>query len=281
MIIDFHTHIFPEFFRDHREDLFPDEPAFRLLYESPKSRLAGREQLLESMDTEGIDRSVTFGFPWVHADHFRRHNDYILESVEKYPERLTGFCSFDVLCPEASQEAERCLAAGLSGIGELALYHGGLTGEYTAGLKDIMTLARERDVPVMLHTNEPVGHQYPGKTPMTLGQIHEFITAYPQNRIILAHWGGGIFFYALMKKDLQESLHKVWFDTAASPFLYRPEIYRAAVNIVGHGKVLFGTDYPLLAPGRYFQEMEGIGLSQEDWQAITGGNAASLLGLSI
>ncbi len=281
MIIDFHTHIFPRFFRDSREDFFPHESGFRLLYESPKSRLEGREQLLKSMDEEGVDRSVIFGFPWVHSDHSRRHNDYILESVERYPERFTGFCCFDPLSPEAPLEAERCLKAGLSGIGELAFYHEGLTGASIAGMKDIMALAREQDVPVMLHTNEPVGHQYPGKTPMSVREIHDFLKAYPHNPIILAHWGGGIFFYALMKKEVRESLKRVWFDTAASPFLYDPKIYRTAISIIGHDKILFGTDYPLLAPGRYFQEMEGVGLPQEARTAIMGENAASLLGISM
>ncbi|MBW2208882.1 MAG: amidohydrolase family protein [Deltaproteobacteria bacterium] len=280
MIIDFHTHIFPRFFRDSKEDYFAGESAFRLLYESPKSRLAGREQLLKSMDAEGVHRSVIFGFPWTHSDHFRRHNDYILETVEKYPDRFTGFCCFDPLSPEAPAEAERCLKEGLSGIGELALYSEGLSKSHIAGLKHIMILAREHDVPVMLHTNEPVGHQYPGKTPMTLKQIYDFLQAYPLNRIVLAHWGGGIFFYALMKKEVREVLQDVWFDTAASPFLYAPEIYRTVGTILGYEKILFGTDYPLLAPGRYFQEMEGVGLSSEDMTAITGGNAASLLGLS-
>ena len=281
MIIDFHTHIFPRYFRDNREDYFAGESAFRLLYESPKSRLAGREQLLKSMDAEGVHRSIIFGFPWTRSDHFRRHNDYILETVEKYPDRFTGFCCFDPLSPEAPGEAERCLKEGLSGIGELALYSEGLSKAHIAGLKDIMILAREHDVPVMLHTNEPVGHQYPGKTPMTLKQIYDFLQAYPLNRIVLAHWGGGIFFYALMKKEVREILQDVWFDTAASPFLYAPEIYRTAVNILGYEKILFGTDYPLLSPGRYFQEMEGVGLPSEDMKAITGGNAASLLGLSM
>jgi predicted TIM-barrel fold metal-dependent hydrolase len=279
MIIDFHTHIFPRFFRDRREDFFPGESAFRLLYASPKSRLAGRDQILKSMDKEGVDRSIIFGFPWTHPDHFQRHNDYILESVERYPGRFTGFCCFDPLAPEALLEAERSLEAGFSGIGELALYHEGLSAERIAGLKDIMTLARDHDVPVMLHTNEPLGHQYPGKTPMTLGQVYDFLKAYPHNRIVLAHWGGGVFFYAMMKREVRETLKKVWFDTAASPFLYAPEIYRTAVDILGHEKILFGTDYPLLAPKRYYQEMEGIGLQPEESKAIMGENAADLLGL--
>ncbi len=78
MIIDFHTHIFPPLFRKERERFFVREPGFRLLYDQPKSSLIGVEDLLRQMDEEEIQRSVVFGFPWEKADHFRRHNDYIL-----------------------------------------------------------------------------------------------------------------------------------------------------------------------------------------------------------
>lgn len=280
MIIDFHTHIFPRFFRERREDFFAREPAFKILYASPKSQLAGREQLLRNMDAEGIHTSVIFGFPWTDAERFRRHNDYILESVQKYPDRFVGFCCVDPLCPEAAGEAERCLQEGLSGIGELAFYAEGLSPANAAGLNGVMALARAHDVPVLLHTNEPIGHSYPGKSPMTLDQIYGFLKAYPENRIVLAHWGGGIFFYALMKKEVREVLRGVWFDTAASPFLYSPEIYRVAGQIMGFDHILLGSDYPLLAPSRYLEEIRTAGLTPENLAAVTGKNAARLLGLS-
>ena len=38
----------------------------------------------------------------------------------------------------------------------------------------------------------------------------------------MAHWGGGLPFYGLMKKEGPEVLRRVYFDTAASPYLYRP-----------------------------------------------------------
>ena len=231
------------------------------------------------MDAEGVSKAVIFGFPWAGAERFRRHNDYILESVQKYPDRLIGFCCFDPLSPKAPVEAERCLKEGLSGIGELAFYGEGLRPSNIAGLRVVMELARAHDVPVMLHTNEPVGHSYPGKSPITLDQIYGFIKAYPENRIVLAHWGGGLFFYALMKKEVKEVLRDVWFDTAASPFLYTPEIYRIAGEVAGFERILFGSDYPLLAPSRYLEDIRAAGLTSENVTALTGENAARLLGL--
>lgn len=280
MIIDFHTHIFPPFFRNDRASLFPGEPDFQWLYDSPGSKLAGGNELLGNMEEEGIDRSVVFGFPWKTADHFKRHNDYIVESVQRYPGRFTGFCCFDPLSKEAPKEAERCLNAGLTGIGELAVYDRGFTGDVIDGLDDIMNVCLQHDAPVLLHTNEPVGHSYPGKQPMTLNQLYGLCKRYPSNRIILAHWGGGLFFYGLMKKGVREVMKNIWFDTAASPFLYSPDIYRVAGEIMGVDRILFGSDYPLIKPGRYFREMESAGLSPEAVEKIKGQNALTLLRLA-
>jgi hypothetical protein len=122
-----------------------------------------------------------------------------------------------------------------------------------------------------------VGHNYPGKTPNTLAQIYRMVERFPANAIVLAHWGGGLLFFNLLKKEVKDRLKNVYFDTAASPFLYDPGIYRLAVQIVGADKILFGSDYPLLAPGRYFAEMEAARLSELERARICGANADRLL----
>lgn len=276
MIIDAHTHIFPDKVCRSREDYFEGEEAFRLLYDSPKSRLIGADILVESMDKHGVDRSVTFGFPWKHPDFYRKNNDYVIRSVQKYPDRLIGLCCLDVYSPGAVAEVERCLGAGLSGVGELAFYQSGIEPDALERLSPIMELCREKGAPVMIHTNEPVGHIYPGKTPNTLAQIYALAKGFPDNKIILAHWGGGIFFYHLLKKEARETLKNIYFDTAASPFLYTPEIYPTAIGLAGVEKILLGTDYPLLPPDRYFRELESAGVSIEDREKICGLNTAGL-----
>ncbi|UCF85757.1 MAG: amidohydrolase family protein [Desulfobacteraceae bacterium] len=277
MIIDFHTHVFPSFFRDERKAFFPDEPTFETLYLSPKAKLVSAKELLRSMDEDEVHKSVIFGFPWENPDNYRRHNDYVIESVNQYPDRFIGFCCFSPLAAGGPREAERCLNAGLSGVGELAVYGTGLSADIVDALKEVMELCSQFDVTLLLHANEPVGHDYAGKTPMTLRQLYDFLKAYPLNRIVLAHWGGGIFFYSLMKKEVREVLQNVWFDTAASPYLYTPDIYRIAGEAIGFEKILFGSDYPLLKPQRYFKEMTAAGLSPRSVELVKGLNAEKLL----
>lgn len=279
MIIDFHTHIFPQEIREDREKYFPFESAFKLLYSSPKSKLAGAKEIVDSMDIEGVDKSVVFGFPWRSSDLSKRHNDYILEAVDRFPERLAGFCCIDPFNKEAVPEVVRCLEAGLSGIGEIALYQSGIDGASQEKLKPLMEICEDKNLPVLIHTNEPVGHYYPGKTPNTLEQIYRLVRKFSNNKIVLAHWGGGMFFFNLLKKEVGEYLKNVYFDTAASPFLYYPQIYQIAIQIIGKNKILFGSDFPLLKPSKYFKEFEKAGLSKDEIKSICGNNAARLLNL--
>ena len=277
MIIDAHTHIFPSSIRENRNGFFKGERAFQSLYSSPKAKLVGARELIAAMDEAGVQKSIVFGFPWENVEYFKLNNDYVVEAVNRYPERLVGLACFSPFSPKGALEAGRCLDEGLGGVGELAVYSDGITAQVVENLAPVMALCRERNALFMLHTNEPVGHQYPGKTPNTLLQIYDFVKAYPRNRIILAHWGGGLLFYALMKKEVKGVLQNVWFDTAASPFLYQPEMYRVAGEAVGFDKILFGSDFPLLKPQRYFKEMGEAGLSDDQMGLIMGLNAQQLL----
>jgi uncharacterized protein len=276
MLIDVHTHIFPPEVVQDRQRFFEGEPAFRLLYDSPKAKLGTVESLLEAMERNGVQRAVVFGFPWQRNDLTMRHNDYVLESAAKHAPALIPLGCVDPLGSGSLGEAERCLTHGARGLGELAIY--GPVDEQVAlrCFEDLIECCRMLDGIMLVHANEPVGHWYPGKAPLGLDFYYALARSAAGVPLILAHWGGGLGFYELLKKDAPETLGKVYYDTAASPFLYQPSMYARMAAIVGVQRILFGSDYPLLAPGRYFREMAEAGLSDEEIRAITGENAAGL-----
>lgn len=280
MIVDAHTHIFPPDVCDFREKYcVPEEVAFSSIYRDPKARLVDAEGMVSMMDEQGVDRAVVFGFPWVSQNAARWHNDYVLDAQARYPDRLTGLACFDPLQPWSVDEAERALAAGLSGLGELALYSYGFNRTAVERFAELGGLCLKYNRALLVHVNEPIGHDYPGKAPMTLKEIYNLIQAVRGVKLILAHWGGGVFFYNLLKKEVPEALSDVYFDTAASPFLYRPEIYAAAARIVGPERILFGSDYPLIKPERYFKEIEASGLGPDQVRMVEGINAARVFDL--
>ena len=279
MIIDIHTHMFPPDICNHRQNYFENEPEFKLLYDSPKSALIGASELIHNMDEQGVDMSVVFGFPWNSLETSKFQNDYIMKMVDAHPDRLIGFCCLNPAHPEAVREVERCLQGGLKGVGELAFYQSGFDDHTLDALSPVMALCEENDLPVLIHTNEPVGHLYPGKAPMTLLEIYRMVQRFPRNTLILAHWGGGLFFYHLMKKEVKNALARVYVDTAASPYLYDIGIYPVAGTAFGYDKILMGSDFPLLKPSRYINDMKKARVPDDALAAVSGGNAAKLLGL--
>ncbi len=276
MIIDAHTHIFPPRVRESRERFFEGEPDFEHIYGNPRSTMVGADDLIRSMDENGVDVSIVFGFPWRNVETAKMHNDYVLEAVSRYPNRLVGLACVYPLSKGSDVEIDRALDNGMKGVGELAIYVERNLGDLHEEMGHVAEIVRERKIPLLLHCNENVGHSYPGKADIRLKTIYGFLKGLPETPIILAHWGGGIFFYELMKKEVREVMRNIYYDTAASPFLYRPEVYEIAMRICGEGKILFGSDYPLIAPKRYFKEMKESGLTESQMEKIRGLNAQKL-----
>jgi predicted TIM-barrel fold metal-dependent hydrolase len=122
-----------------------------------------------------------------------------------------------------------------------------------------------------------VGHPYPGKITLSLARVYQLIQASPGTRFVLAHLGGGLLFYELMKKEVREVLKNTWYDTAAAPFLYDPLLYSVALMIGLEEKILFGTDFPLLKTERYLKEFQESGIGRAAMEKILGGNAKKVL----
>lgn len=277
MIIDFHTHIFPERITDARGGFLSD-PSFGLIYASEKSSLAGAGELLDYIRDHDIRGCVAMGFPWHSSDICLMHNEYMCRAMIAGEGRIFPFG----MVPRGDIGSVRKTAgdikgSGLYGIGEIAFYDTGLDADGERFLHEVFASAIEFDLPVCLHLNEPVGHSYPGKYEPSLGVVYRLLSSYSECRVILSHWGGGMLFYELMP-EVRGVLRNVWYDTAATPYLYGRDIYSTALGIIPPEKILFGSDFPLLGVERYRRVIEaGTG---DAAPLIMGLNAGRLLGIN-
>lgn len=279
MIIDFHTHVFSPRVKKNRGKYIGSDPCFAILYSQKEAELATADELIASMDRDGVDISVILNIGWTTHELCVETNDYILESIARYPDRLIGFCAVQPLSPEvAIAEIERCVRGGIRGIGELRLDVQLLDLNGGEIMEPIVDVIRENKLILLFHASEPVGHHYPGKGGVTPDTLYPFITRFADLTIVCAHWGGGLPFYALMP-EVKQAMSNVYFDTAASPFLYSPQVYSQVAQLVGGDKILFGSDYPLLAQGRLLKEIDSLDLPQETKNSILSGNARRLLGI--
>jgi len=248
------------------------------LYADPKARMMSTGELLALMDEEGVDLALVGGFPWSDEDKAKRHNEWLLAQAGRYPARLRPLASFDVLAPWAFRHAEAMLAAGHRGLGELALYDRGFGPRELDILEALGSLCREKNRPLLMHVNEPIGPAYPGRAPLEPGQIYALVRRLAGVRLILAHFGGGLPFLAALKREVRESLALVRFDTAAMPYVYAPAALSMALKVLGPEIFFLGTDWPLLKPSRYRRYFEAAGLTPRETELILGGAAADWLG---
>lgn len=278
VIIDFHTHVFSPELAARRDEYLRKDPCFGELYSNPRAKIATAEELIASMDKAGVDISVVLNFGWASQQLCTETNDYIMDCVGRYPHRLVGFFAVQPAAgDEALAEIERCAAAGLKGIGELRPDSQGFDLGDAALMAPFAEAVRRHNLVILTHASEPVGHVYPGKGDVLPQMLYRFITAFPDLRLVCAHWGGGLPFYALMP-EVASALQNVWFDTAASPFLYRDEIFCHMADILGPERILFGTDYPLIAQERLIGRIRALGMAEDTEAMILGGNAERLLG---
>lgn len=263
--------------REERSFYLKRDPCFASLYPNAKAEMVTAEELVASMDESGIDRSVVLNIGWTSHELCRESNDYIMEAVSRYPQRLIGFCALQLRAGEAAiAELERCCRGGMQGIGEMRSDIQGFDIGDATIMKPIAAIAEREGLIILTHASEPVGHIYPGKGALTPEILYRFIANFPQLHIVLAHWGGGLPFYALMP-EVAEVLKNVFFDTAASPFLYRDLVFRHGIELVGADKILFGSDYPLIAQTRLIERIKSLNLPPEVEDKILGANAQRLL----
>ncbi len=294
MIIDSHIHMYmPEVYQDPQAWARKvDEPYWALLITGRPGRpsiqgWATVERLLLDMDQAGVDRVVMQGMYWQNLETCVTQNNWYIKWCRQYPHRLVGFA---VVQPKAGDraldEVRRAVGEGLRGLGEMLPYAQGYHMRDPDFLR-VVELLIQLNVPLCLHVSEPVGHVYPGKSTTPLEDYFWLATQYPELKLILAHWGGLLPFYELMK-GVPEQLKNVYYDTAATPLLYRREVYKAVVDVVGAQKILYGSDYPLLIyPGyereprftRLLDEMRSAGLTSQELGLVLGGNVARLLNL--
>ena len=131
---------------------------------------------------------------------------------------------------------------------------------------------------MLLHCSEPVGHVYAGKGTATPDRVAGLAMRHPSLRLVCAHLGGGLPFYAHMP-EVRDLCRRLWFDTAAGPFLYTPSAYRAVADLCGADRLLFGSDHPLLPARRYVDAFAQAELTPAERALVMGGNAQALLDL--
>lgn len=271
MIIDFHTHIFPDRIAEATIKMLSEKAGF------PNYLDARAESLISSMEASGIDKSVLL--PALTAPRqFDSVNRYTLETAAASEGRLIPFGGIHPDCDDVSQKIKFLADSGFYGIK--------LHPDYQATYIDderyvnIITLAVKNGLAVTVHAGVDSGLPDPVHcTPERACKMLEGVFAATQgykSRIVLAHMGG------YMMGDAVLSLlcgADVFFDTGFTLFEKDIEMTRKIIEKHGADKILFATDSPWAPQSEYVEAIKNLGLCESDTEKILGANAARLLDL--
>ncbi len=275
-MIDCHIHITPPEIIEDEKKYCKKDSYFDLLCSNPYNEFITAEELAQKTSELDLRKAIVFGFAFRDLSLCRQVNNYTISAAEKHPDKFTGFCVINPAAEGVVEELKRCRDAGLKGIGEL--FPAGQDFDITSiqDMETVCNFAAREEWPILIHINESIGHDYEGKTDISMEDAFELAENFPENKFIFAHWGGGLPFFELMP-EVNETLKNVFYDTAAGPFLYKSEIYDTVESIGIIDKILLGSDYPLISPGRYRRRIAKSGLNKKDARKILWKNAESLL----
>lgn len=269
---------------------------------------------LRDMDRMGVDLQVISPTPtqyyyWADADLARQlvqmQNESIAAACQEHPQRLAGLGNVALQHPELAVEqleyAVRSL--GLKGIEVSTSVNGLELADPT--LDPVWCKAEELGCIVFIHPfgtslGERVNRHYlqnfigqPLETTIALSYLifSGTLDRYPGLRLLAAHGGGYLPAYAgrsdhgfrvrpeaqAIRECPSEYLKRIWFDD----LVYEPPALRRLIDQVGVGQVVVGTDYPFdMGSYEVHSLIERVPeLSEQDRDAILGGNALQLLGM--
>jgi len=274
MIIDSLTHILPAEVSSNIQKYKKIDRKFDSLFEE-NTKIISSEDLIKNMKKHNIAKSVVAGFGWTDHGLASLVNDYIIESKETYKDMIIPLCTLDLNSKFSEKELLKCISRGIKGIGELHFdYDEKLEKNHL--FKNILNIASENNLPILIHGSEPVGHKYIGKGNNNPKNLYQLVKNNPSNIFIFSHFGGGLVFFEQMP-EVKKTLKNVFYDSSAQPFLYNKKIYRNAINCSSKNKILFASDFPLINMKRCLSETDY--LNNEEKMHIFSYNAISAYNL--
>ena len=269
MVIDFHTHIYPEKIAAKAVANIGE------FYNSPMQGNGTAEGLLESGRRSnsplfkgsafgGIERFVVFSAAAVPAQ-VQAINDYIASACREHSQ-FSGFGTLHKDMEDPQAEIDRIISLGLKGV----KFHPDMQ-RFNIDDDEMMNIyaALEGRLWVIFHTGD---YRHDFSHPSRLARV---LDNFPKLQVVAAHFGGwsvsDIAFDYFIKRSC-------FFDVSSSlPFIGKN---RAAefIHTYGAQRFLFGSDYPMWDPAACLNEFLELDLSYNEKEMILWKNAEEILG---
>ncbi len=270
MIIDIHTHIFPEKIVSKAISQLADKVNLTPSMDGTKAGL------LQSQEEAGIDISVVL--PTVTAARqFPSIMDFARELNEEFAQHPThGIFSLAGVHPDSPhirEDMKQIKAWGFPGIKIHPDYQDTMFNDIR--YKRILDLASELDLFVVTHAGYDV--YSPDLIHCTVPMILEVLREVQPRKLVLAHMGNNQH-YDEVESDLLGA--DVYLDTSFSIARIPQEQMVRMIRKHGASKIIFGTDAPWSSQKEDVQILSKLGLTEEEYALISYQNAQKLLGFA-
>ncbi len=263
MIIDFHTHTFPDKIA---------EAAISTLEKNGnvKRAIDGKlSDLILSMERCGIDKSVSCPVA-TKEKQVESINDSAISLLDS--EQIIPFGCMHPNFEKPYDELKRLKEAGIKGI-KLHPEYQGTPIDAPENLR-ILSICRDLDLICLIHSGKDIA--YPDSLMCPPESVKRIIGDLSGIKLVLAHMGGW---------DRWDNVRRtfdgdeVYIDTSFSFDFMTPEYMRDMLETWDKDKVLFGTDSPWCNQKEAAEQIISLGLNSEYTQKILYQNAEKLLGL--
>ncbi len=282
MVIDFHTHTFPDSIAARAVDSLSKEAH---IIAHTNGTVSG---LIDSIDKGGIDVSVLLPVA-TNASQVEGINDKAFRINEKYHDRLI---SFGCIHPEFSrykEELRRLKNEGVKGIKIHPVYQ--KNDIDSKPFLDIIYAACENDLIVITHAGLDIG--FPGVINCSPKMCRNVINTIGEFKFVLAHMGGwrnwdevplylqdtSVYLDTSFSSGRIQALSDGYWDDKDKAMLDKDGFIKL-VTAFGSRRILFGSDSPWSSQKESTEYIKSLGFSDDDLEKIMYVNASSLLGLS-
>ena len=264
MIIDFHTHIFPD-------GIAPKTIPFLEQRSGVKANTDGMlKGLLRAMEQSGVDLSVVH--PVVtKPSQFESVNTFAKYVNDTYEGRLLSFGGIHPDCEDYKAKLDYIKSLGLPGIKLHPDYQGVFIDDVR--YMNIIEYADELGLMILTHAGVDIGLPEPVHCPPD--RMRRVIDAIGPKKLIVAHMGGWSQWEQVCEYLVGTD---IYLDTAFCMDYISQEMFCKIWEKHGKDKILFATDSPWGEAGKTIKQLKEMPLSGEEIEDILANNAKKLLG---
>ncbi len=260
MVIDFHTHCFPD------ELATKAVPALAKKADIPAMLSGTVSDLKSSMEANGISYSVLLNI----ATKPSQTEKINIWAAQIQQDNIISFGSIHPLYENWKNELKRIKELGLKGIKFHPEYQDFFVDD--KALYPIYEYAFELGLIIAFHAGEDLGFTFPFHC--TPERLDNLITHFKGGKIIAAHMGGYNYWDEVERYLVGKD---IYLDTSYSVGVMNKEQAKRIIHNHGYKRILFGTDSPWRNQGQTVESIKDLGLEREAEEAIFYKNAIELL----